>query len=117
MTGWVEELFATIDRKDADGFVGFLTQDASFRFGNAPPAVGREDVRSAVAGFFDTIEGLRHEVVDVWESGGATICEVQVHYTRKDGGHVELPCANIFRMKDGLIRDYRIFIDISPLYA
>lgn len=117
MAGWVEKLFATIDRKDADGFVGFLTEDASFRFGNAPPAVGRKDVREGVAGFFDTFESLRHEVVGVWETDGVVTCEVRVVYTRKDGGVVDLPCANIFRMKDGLIRDYRIFIDISPLYA
>jgi hypothetical protein len=45
------------------------------------------------------------------------IVELAVEYTRKDGKMVTLPCANIFRMDGLLVRDYRIFMDVSPIYA
>ena len=117
MPDWMKELFAAIDREDPDGFVAFLTEDGSFRFGNAPAVEGRENVREAVAGFFDSIGGLSHEVIGAWEDGDTTICEMRVTYTRKDGGIVEVPAANIFRMRDGLVHDYRIFVDNAAVYA
>ena len=117
MPGWMEGLFEAIDGQDAEGFAEYLTEDGSFRFGNAPPAVGRENIRDAVAGFFDSIEGLRHVIVGVWEDGDTIICEMEVTYTRKDGGIVKVPAANIFRMRGGLVHDYRIFTDNSALYA
>ena len=40
-----------------------------------------------------------------------------VHYERLDGQRLSLPCANIFRLRDGLIADYRIFMDINPVFA
>ena len=38
MKDYLGQLFAAIDRKDADGFVSFFTDDACFRF--APPHSG-----------------------------------------------------------------------------
>ena len=52
----------------------------------------------------------------LWD-GDTTICEMRVTYTRKDGGIVEVPAANIFRMRDGLVHDYRIFVDNAAVYA
>lgn len=117
MADWVKNLFATIDRKDADGFAAYLTEDARFRFGNAPAAVGRENVRDAVADFFSSIKGLDHDILDVWDTGETVIVELEITYTRLDEQQVVLPCANVFRMRDGKVGDYLIFMDISPVYA
>ena len=38
-------------------------------------------------------------------------------YTRKDGGTVTVPVVTIYREGDGGIVDYRIFIDLAPLFA
>lgn len=35
---WVVDLFKSIDAKDTDKFISFLTQDGEFRFGNGPTA-------------------------------------------------------------------------------
>lgn len=111
----VKQLFASIDRKDADAFVSFLTQDASFRFGNMPVINGRQEVKKGVVLFFSGIKSLRHSVHDVWEQDDAIICEGEVTYTRLDGSELALPFADILRMKGDLIRDYRIYMDISAL--
>ncbi len=117
MKGWLNRLFAAIDRMDSDSFVLFLTEEASFRFANGPAVFDRENIRNAVQGFFSSIKGLRHNVSEVWEHGNIVICEGEATYTRHDGQKLTLPFVNILRMEDELIADYRIYIDISPLYA
>jgi hypothetical protein len=34
-----------------------------------------------------------------------------------EGQRLSLPCANIFRLRDGLVADCRIFMDIKPVFA
>ena len=117
MRDHVTEMFADIDSMDADKFVSYLTPNGRFQFGNAEPGVGRVAIRDGVAGFFSTINGLRHTITGYWQQGNVVIVELAVEYTRKDGKVVTLPCANIFRMDGLLVRDYRIFMDVSPIYA
>jgi hypothetical protein len=44
------DLFAAIDAKDTERFLGFLTDEASFRFGSAQAVQGREAIHRAVDG-------------------------------------------------------------------
>ena len=117
MTTSMKELFETIDRMDAPGFAAAFTEDGRFRFGNAPSVTGREAVEQSVADFFSSLQGLRHEILDVWDEGDSVISEVEVTYTRKDGSDVQLPAATIGRRRDGLLADYRIYMDVNPLFA
>lgn len=113
----LQNLFAAIDNKDVDGFAEFLTADASFRFGSAPAAQGAEAIRAAVDGFFGTIKGLRHSVVRSMAEDGVLVCEGDVTYTRTDDSQITLPFADVFEMSDdGLIADYKIYMDVGPLY-
>lgn len=116
-SSWLSQLFASIDRRDAGAFAGFLTEDGRFTFGNQPPVEGREAVREAVAGFFASIAGLSHRVDQAWETGDAVICHGEVTYERLDGASVTLPFADIFYMQGALISDYRIYMDVTPLFA
>ncbi len=47
----------------------------------------------------------------------ALIAEFDVHYTRLDGGEVNVPCCNVFRLRDGLVAEYRSYIDATPVYS
>ena len=113
----LQDLFAAIDSRDADRFVGFLTGDAVFRFGSAPPVQGRDAVRQAVEGFFGTIAGLSHELRSSLAAGKTVVCEGEVTYTRHDQSTITLPFADVFELEDGLISHYKIYMDIGPLYA
>lgn len=113
----LDGLFAAIDARDADAFVGFLSVDASFRFGSAPAAEGRDAIRTAVNGFFETIAGLSHHIDTVFGNGSTLFCEGEVTYTRHDGSTITLPFADVFEMQGELIREYKIYMDIAPLYA
>ncbi len=113
----IREVLATVDRKDADGFVAFLTKDASFRFGNAEAVTGRDAIRDAVAGFFDSIASLSHHIERIWTAPEAVACDGEVTYVRHDGLEIRLPFADVFGMRGDKIDQYLIYIDIAPLYA
>ena len=115
-TGWLPALFASIDAKDTERFLGFLTEDATFRFGSAPVAEGHDAIAQAVGGFFDSIAGLSHTVNNVWTGPGNVMCEGEVCYTRHDGKQVTIPFADAFDVRGDKISGYRIYIDMAPLY-
>jgi len=44
--------------------------------------------------------------------------EAEVTFTRRDGSRtLPLPVTSTLRMEEGRISDYRVFIDVSPLFA
>ena len=110
-------LFDDIDSMDPERFARHLADDVVMRFGNAEPVHGRGAVRDAWAGFCDGLDGVRHRLVDRWDAPPATIVQADVTYTRKDGSEVTVPVATIYRAGGELIEDYRIFIDLAPLFA
>ncbi len=112
-----QALFAAIDSRDAEGFAALLHADAVFYFGNAPPVQGREAIREVVAAFFASIASVQHQLEDVWRPPETLICHGDVTYVRHDDSRLTVPFANVLRLDGGLARDYRIFVDISALYA
>jgi ketosteroid isomerase-like protein len=110
-------MFAAVDRMDTEAFVDHLTDDVVFQFGNAPEVHGRAAVRDAVGGFFAAIAGLRHRLVDVWEGPESAVVQQWVDYTRRDGCQVTLPCVNVLRYDGDRVIDYRIYMDVSPVFA
>ena len=110
-------LFAAIDSQDIEAFAAFLAEDARFRFGSSPPVTGRRAIAEAVAGFYESIAGLSHDVHLFMVEGSTIVCEGHTTYTRHDGSTVQVPFANVFDMEGDKIRDYKIYADLAPLYA
>jgi ketosteroid isomerase-like protein len=113
----VQQIFADIDSFDADRFVAHLTDDAVFTFANAEPAVGRDSITGAVTGFFGSIDGLTHHIREVYEFGDTVIVKIDVEYVRKDGKRVTVPNADVLEFEGDLVRDWQIYIDVTPVYA
>lgn len=119
---YVANLFDAVDGLDATAFAERFTEDGTFRFGNGPAVVGRQQIKESVAGFFSTIGGLKHEIVGVWsgawEGGAVTSVETTVTYRRKDATVTDaIPVTSTLRMRGDLIADFRVFADISPVFA
>ena len=110
-------LFAAIDAQDGAAFASFLTDSAVFRFGSAPPVQGRAAVQAAVEGFFDSVAGLSHSIDKTLSEGSTLVCEGEVTYTRHDGRTIAIPFVDVFEYEGDLIAEYKIYIDIAPLYA
>ena len=112
-----ETLFEDIDSMDPDRYAHHLSDNVVMRFGNSEPIVGRKAVRDAWAAFCADLHGVSHALVEYWEVGTATIVEAHVTYTRADDTTVTVPAVTIYRPSADLIDDYRIFIDLAPLFA
>lgn len=112
-----EQLFAAIDDRDSRRFAALLHPEAVFQFGNAPVVRGSEAIRETVSGFFASIAAVKHELADVWQPPDTLICHGLVTYTRLDGSTLTVPFANVLGLEAGRVRDYRIYVDISALYA
>jgi ketosteroid isomerase-like protein len=114
---WLRDLFEAIDARDSNLFVGFLTPDARFRFGSAPSVEGADAIAEAVDGFFSSIAGCKHRLIDSWQGKDSVVVEGEVTYSRIDGSEVTVPFANVFAMDGPKIADYKIYIDNGPLFA
>jgi hypothetical protein len=116
MPDWMDDLFSTLDKMDANGFASYLTDDALFKFGNADPVNGKTNIRDAVAGFLSSIAGFSHKLVGKWQVGDRVFLQGEVTYIRKDKSKLTVPFFNLFKMKGNLIQEYLIYIDNSQLY-
>ena len=112
------DVFALTDAMDVAAVVALFAKDARVVFGNGQPMVGVDEIRTGTAAFYDTIAGLHHEIVHEWNFGNDTIVELKVTYDRKDGQQVTIPCTTIFHSDSaGKIDDYRVYFDVTPIYA
>ncbi|WJV44589.1 nuclear transport factor 2 family protein [Streptomyces flavofungini] len=113
-----EALFAKIDGKELHAVAELLAENATMVFGNGDPLVGRAAILAANTAFMETIAALRHRIVDSWVVGATTIAVTEVTYTRLDTRQVTLPAVTIWRVgDDGLIVDFRVVLDLTPVYA
>jgi ketosteroid isomerase-like protein len=110
-------VFADVDRMDAKAFASHLAEDCLLRFGNAEELVGRDAIEESIAGFFTTINGISHQIVDQWDVDDTTIIQLEATYTRKDDSQVTLPAVAVWRRGGDLIDDYRIYVDLTPVYT
>lgn len=115
-TAWWTSLFDAVDSQDTPRFLGFLTEDAEFRFGNGPAAVGHAAIGAAVTGFFGAIRGSRHRLERTWEDADSAVCAGDVTYTRLDGSTLTLPFVDVFYFRGGRIARYLIYMDVNPLF-
>ena len=119
---WARELYDNaVDRKDAAGFAAVFTEDATLRFGNNEPLVGREAIEAAIAGFFTAMQTLRHQPMRTTATGNLLFLEAFVTYLRHDGGEVTVPAMTVFEMAEmhatPLARRCNIYVDLAPLFA
>jgi len=117
-TLFLQNLFAAVDSRDADKVAPFVTDDVAFRFGSAEPTRGKASLIEASREFSASIAGISHTIIRSWgPEPGVAVVELQVTYRRHDGSEVTLPCCNIFRMRDGLVDDYRVYMDVTPVFS
>lgn len=113
----LDALFNAIDAKDTETFLDFLTEDARFRFGSSDAIAGHNAIRQAVDGFFSSIAGSTHALTKTLRDDDTIFCEGTVTYHRHDGSDVTVPFTDVFELADEHIANYKIYIDLAPLFA
>jgi len=82
--------------------------------GGAETRQDRDGVGNEVAG----IHGIRHTVTHCWQpDDGTVIVEFETTYIRLDDTKVTLNAGAVFRLRVGKIADYRVYADVTPVFA
>lgn len=113
----IRDVFAALDSKDVAALAAHVSDDIRVTMGNADPVEGKPSFVQTAEAFVESLASIRHEIRSLWTVDGVVIAELWVHYGRLDGQHLTLPCCNVFRVRDGLVTDYRVYIDIAPVFA
>jgi len=112
---WVRQLFVVIDAKDAEGFAGYFHRDGRFVFPRFPVAEGKSVILEFVESFFSMIDRLQHTVLKISEADGLIYVHFDVKYWLKDQRTVTIQGLETIALRDGLVRDYVIYLDPQPL--
>ena len=109
-------VFEVVDSMNLTRLVGLFADHASVTFANAAPLVGRDAIRSGIGQIYNRLQGLSHVLLHVWEPDEHTIVQADVTYHLLDGRHTTCPATTIYRIDAaGLIDEYRVFVDLTPL--
>jgi ketosteroid isomerase-like protein len=113
-----QRVFREVDARDPAAFSELFAHDGRLVFANGEPLIGRETIRVGVAGFYATVKGLHHQILNEWNVEHDTVVEALVTYDRLGGDSVTIPVVSIWHARDdGLIDDYRVYFDVAPVYA
>jgi limonene-1,2-epoxide hydrolase len=114
----IRRLIRLFEAMNVDEALMMFTEDARYRFGNYPPAVGREGIRTAAkSSHLEAIKSSKFNIQGLWEFCDVVVCEMEIEYIRMDDSIFTLPCTDVFRMEGNRIKDMRIYMDPSPLFA
>ena len=114
---YASQVYEAVDSKDEQRLAHFLTENCTFVYANSDPVVGRENIAESSKHFLALIAGIKHQLLDVWAVNDVIVSRLEVTYTRKDGSTLTVPAVTIWRVRDKQIEDYRIYIDVAPLFA
>jgi ketosteroid isomerase-like protein len=112
---WLREHYERVDANDFAYLREKFAEDAEVRFGNRPPAVGRQAIASTLADFHSPFVGSLHRFVDAWYQGHLTLIAFDVSYMMNDGSEVRIETFTILECDDELIKRMHVYIDEGPL--
>jgi hypothetical protein len=69
---FVQKLYSTIDKMDADGFGKFFAADGTFTLGRFPINIGPDQVSLGASYAFSSLNAIQHEITSVWSTSDGT---------------------------------------------
>ena len=114
----VRTLIRAVDAADQNAIAALTATNVHFRFGNAAPTDTQSELLGAAKSFRSAVADLHHTILDLWEvDDGTVVALMEVYYRRLDGRELNLPCCNVFGVQNGVVNDYRIYMDVNPVLA
>jgi ketosteroid isomerase-like protein len=114
---YASEVYKAVDSKDEQQMASFLTENCTFVYANSEPVVGRANIAEVSKNFMALIADIKHQLLAVWAVDDVIVSRLEVTYTRKDGSTLIVPAVTIWRIRNKQIDEYRIYIDVAPLFA
>lgn len=115
---FVTATYTATDSFDLAGFGAGLAENCTLVFGNGPKAEGKEAILQGIQHFWETIQGMNHHFVRLFQQGHTLLLDAEIDYTRTDGRVVNVNCITaIERNETGLATAMRIYLDLAPVFA
>lgn len=99
-----------------DNVIAYLTDDCMLQAGNAERIVGKPAIRAVFDNLYDTIQTIHHQIDDHFSAGDKAVYRGTVTYKRRNDSMLTVPFCDVFRIKDGKICEYYIYIDWHELF-
>jgi SnoaL-like domain len=113
----VTKILAASDEMNIEKSLQLCTDDVAYKFGNFPVVFGKQGIKESSASFLQNFKSIKHDIKSMLEIGETIVVELEVSYVRHDQKMFTLPCCNVFLMQGDLVKEMRIYMDISPVFA
>ncbi len=109
----VEHALELLDSDRTAEMASMFAPDATLRFGNADQLNGRDDIMAVL---IETAKTLKydHDVRSMVAEGDMVAFHTHTTYGTP-AGRFTIPGAAFIRFNDGLIVDYQIMVDLTPI--
>jgi hypothetical protein len=118
ITEWyIDRYLASMDALDIIAYAGFLADEVSLKFNNAPYIVGKAAVVDMLGGYWRSFRGIEHEPLNIYGGDRHFMLEALNHYERLDGKRVTTHAVALTDRDDaGLVTSVRVFADATPVF-
>jgi ketosteroid isomerase-like protein len=113
----IDRLFDAVHRNDVPSYVKCFAEDAEYKVANFPAVYGRKDIEAFGARITPMFERVLHDVKHTWQVGNTCVSELDIVYHRKDGKIVRVPCLDVIRIENGLVKSLHAYLDAGPAFA
>jgi hypothetical protein len=112
----LEVIQRLLNAKGWDDYLPYLSPDLFVKVGAEEPLHGPEAYHQFMGRIYSKLRFINHDVRGMWEIGNVVIVEMDVNYeVIEDGRPATVPCVDIYRFEDGVIKEWRIYPDASKL--
>lgn len=113
---YLTDYFAAMEAKDYDRLAGFLADDVTLTFANAPTVAGKDAVLAQLTSIGGKVDSLAHPLIKVWqEENGVVVVEVDSVWRFPDGFEKTIRACSILTIVGQRFTDQRIYVDNSPI--
>lgn len=112
----VEAIEAAIGHEDWSRVGTMVAPDLSYRVGAGPVRRGLAGLKSYMQAQSRILAWIGHDEALALETEETVVIEVVSHFRRHaDGAELTLPCCDIYRFRDGLLTDWRVYADLGAI--
>ncbi len=108
----IEALVGAFNRKDIEGIMSLFTADAVYHNMPMAPVSGRDAIRGIIEMFVSPAESIDWRIIEMAENGPVVFAE-RLDGFIINGKTVNLPCAGVFEIANGKIRQWRDYFDLQ----
>ncbi|MCE8006212.1 nuclear transport factor 2 family protein [Aestuariivita sp.] len=112
----VAEMEAALGQQEWGRAAEFLSPDIRYVVGGQEPRYGIAGIRDYMAAQSAVVEWVGHDLLASVETADMVVIEVISRFCRvSDRRPLALPCTDIYRFGDGVIRDWRVYADLAAI--